>query len=90
MDVTPELRLSTNVNHLWFDSTASVEVARNQGPVDKDIGWDISASLTYRPLFSQNIVFRLSGAVLIPGKGFEELYGDETSYSVLGNLILTY
>jgi hypothetical protein len=38
MDVTPELRLSTNVNHLWFDSTASVEAARNQETCSKKIG----------------------------------------------------
>ncbi len=89
-DVLPELRVSTNVNHLWFDQTAVLEVARNQGSIRSDIGWDLSVATIYRPFMSQNIVFQLSGAVLIPGDGFAALYGDTTSYSVLGNLVLTY
>lgn len=89
-DVTPELRLSTNLNRLWFDTTEVLEAARNQGPIDKDIGWDLSVAAIYRPFFSQNIVFRLSYAALIPGDGFKQLYGEENAYSVLANLVLTY
>ena len=33
-----------------------VEVARNQGAIDKHIGYDVSAALTWRPMMSQNIV----------------------------------
>jgi len=89
-DLTPEWRVSANINKLGFADTSVLEVARQVGSVDKDIGWDVSVSAIYRPFFTQNIVFRLSGAALYPGDGFEELYGDETSYSVLANLILTY
>ena len=39
---------------------------------------------------SQNIVLRLSGAVLIPGDGYEDLFGDEEPYSILGNFIFQY
>jgi hypothetical protein len=46
--------------------------------------------LIWRPLATQNIVLRLSAAVLNPGSGFEDLYGQGTPYSVLGNLILAY
>lgn len=90
MDLMPQLRLSTNFNHLWFDDTTTLEVARNQTPIDKDIGWDLSAALIWRPFFQQNLIFRLSGAYLLPGDGFKNLYPDEDGYSVLGNLILTY
>jgi hypothetical protein len=31
-DLTPQSRLSVNVNQLWFDDTEMLEVARNQGP----------------------------------------------------------
>lgn len=89
-DVLPELRLSTNLNHLSFANTAVLEAARAQANIDTDIGWDASVSLIYRPLMSQNIVLRLSGAVLLPGDGFKQLYGDENSYSILGNVILAY
>jgi len=95
MDILPELRLSTNLNYMEFDDTTVLEVARNQQDISREIGLDLSAALIYRPFFTQNIVFRLSGAVLFAGDGFEQLYGaenddDDTFYSVLANLILTY
>jgi hypothetical protein len=90
LDILPELRVSTNINQIWFADTTTVEVARNQGPIDANIGLDISGAIIYRPFFQQNVVVRLSGAMLLPGKGFKQLYGDETAYSVLGNIVLTY
>jgi len=94
-DILPELRLSTNLNYMQFDDTAVLEAARNQQDISRDIGWDLSAALIYRPFFTQNVVFRLSGAVLFAGDGFKDLYGeqnrnDDTYYTVLANLILTY
>ncbi len=89
-DITPKIRLSTNLNRLYFDDTSVLEVARNQGPIDDDIGWDLSVAMIYRPFFTQNIVFRLSAAVLFPGDGFEDLYPDENPFSILGNLILAF
>lgn len=89
-DILPELRFSMNFNKLDFADTTTLRVARNQSNIDNDIGWDISGAFIYRPLFSQNIVMRLSGATLIPGDGFKDLYGDEIAYSVLANILLTY
>jgi hypothetical protein len=90
LDLTPQLRVSVNANDLWFDDTASLEVARAQAGIDRHLGLDLSAALTWRPLAIQNVVFRLSAAALVPGAGYEDLYGDEWGYSVLGNLVLTY
>jgi len=89
-DITPQLRFSANANHLSFENTAVVEVARNQGQIQEDIGWDLSGAVIYRPFFSQNIIMRLSAAALIPGDGFKALFGDEESYSVLGNVVFAY
>ncbi len=94
-DVLPELRLTTNINHLSFADTSNLEFLRNQGSISNSIGWDLSAAATYRPLNNQNIVFRLSGAVLVPGAGLKRLYAFEDEdqdplYSILANLILTY
>ena len=93
-DILPELRLIANASWLTFDSTSSLRVLRNQGPIDKEIGYDVSAGLVYRPLFIENIVFRLSGAVLFPEDGMKQLFNDDNQsfpfYSVLANLILTY
>ena len=91
-DITPETRLSFNVNQLWFDDSAVVEAVRNQGSIDRDIGVDVSLSLIHRPFMSQNIVLRLSGATLVPGEGFKDLFGKDEAdpYSILANIVLMY
>ena len=94
-DILPELRVSTNVNYMEFDDTSVLEVARNQQEIAQEIGLDVSVAAIYRPFFTQNVVFRLSGAALFPGSGFTDLYGeqrdqDDTFFSVQANLILTY
>ncbi len=91
-DLTPASRVSANINQLWFDQTAVLEAVRSQAPIARSIGTDASVSWIYRPFFTQNIVFRLSGAALLPGDGFKDLYGQRhsTYYSVLANLVLTY
>ena len=91
MDLLPELRLSFNANYLAFAETEVLEVARQQANVDKEIGYDLSAAIIWRPFMSQNVVFRLSYAQLLAGQGYSDLYGDqEDPYSLLANLILTF
>ncbi len=93
-DVLPTLRLSTNVNHLWFDTTSVLKVLRVEGSIPKSIGFDYSAAAIWRPKMTQNIVFRLSGAVLDAGKGFRDLFtqsnGSGRYYSVLFNTALSF
>jgi hypothetical protein len=93
-DVTPQVRVSANANHLWFHKTAVLEALRTEGSIPKSIGFDLSVAAIYRPKFTQNLVFRASAAVLQPGKGFKDLFSnsdrDKRYYSVLLNAILTY
>ncbi len=91
-DLMPQLRVSVNVNHLVFDSTAVLESLRQQGSIDSVLGQDVSVSLIWRPFMTQNIVLRGSAATLIPGNGFDDLYGKEadTPYSVLMNMVLMF
>ncbi|MCK9991922.1 MAG: hypothetical protein Dbin4_00442 [Alphaproteobacteria bacterium] len=91
-DMLPQLRLSANMNHLRFNETEVLEVLRNEGGIRSNIGWDMSASAIYRPLMTQNVVFRLSYATLLPGKGFKDLYHTENEhfYTLLANLTLAY
>jgi hypothetical protein len=89
-DVLPELRISVNANKLFFDNTAVLEATQNGRHIGRDIGFDTSVALVYRPFQTQNVIFRLSGAILIPGDGFKDLYGDHLGYSVLSNLILAF
>ncbi len=89
-DLGPRWRLSANANYLQFDKTDVLEVARNQGSIDREIGFDVSLADIYRPKMTQNIVLRASAAALLPGQGYKQLYGDETGWSFLLNLVLTY
>ena len=93
-DITPAFRLSVNANHLWFHKTAVLETLRNEGSIPKSIGFDLSAAAIYRPKFTQNLVFRASGAALVPGSGFKDLFANsdrhDLYYSVLLNAILSY
>ncbi len=93
-DLTPEFRLSANANHLWFEDTATLQALRVEGSIPKDLGWDLSAAAIWRPKATQNLVFRLSGATLVAGDGFRDLFdttgGGKAYYSVLANVILSY
>jgi hypothetical protein len=93
-DISPQFRISANLNHLWFHKTQVLEALRVEGSIPSDIGFDLSAAAIWRPKFTQNLVFRLSGAVLEKGDGFEDLFdnfdGDKRYISVLFNAILTY
>ena len=92
-DVTPQLRAIGNVSYLRFQETEVLGVLRNQAPPSRDIGWDVSAAVQWRPFMSQNVVFNFSAAALLPGKGLKQLYDEGQrgpQYSVLGNLLLTF
>jgi hypothetical protein len=93
-DLTPGLRVSANANHLAFASTATLKALRNEGSIPRNIGWDLSAAAIYRPRANQNIVMRLSAAMLVPGDGFRDLFAnraqDKKYVSVLANVILSY
>ncbi|MGQ3102000.1 MAG: hypothetical protein ACT6Q5_04620 [Sphingopyxis solisilvae] len=93
-DLTPEFRVSANANHLWFENTASLQALRMEGSIPKDIGFDLSVAAIWRPKATQNIVGRLSGAVLLPGKGFKDLFDNKKQndayVSILANVILSF
>jgi hypothetical protein len=92
-DLLPELRASGNVSYLRFQDTTVLGVLRNQSPPDREIGWDVSAAVHYRPYMSQNVVLNASAAALFPGKGLRQLYDEDRrgpQYSLLVNLLLNY
>jgi hypothetical protein len=68
-------------------------VLRNQAPPAREIGWDISAALRWRPFMSQNLVLEASAAMLLPGRGLRELYDEGErgpQYSILVNLVAAF
>ena len=93
VDLLPELRVIGNLSHLRFVHTAVLGVLRNQAPPSREIGWDVSAGVQWRPFMSQNLILNASAAMLVPGRGLKQLYDEDRrgpQYSVLMNVIATF
>src|SRR5262249_8700423 len=94
-DITPKIRLVTNANFLWFDSTQTLQVFTFTNNIANFIGVDLSLGVEYRPLLSNNIILTMGVATLIPGQGFHNLYDNLTSrvnaqVAAFFDLALTY
>lgn len=93
VDLNPQTRIVANANYLRFMNTSSLAVLRNQEIIKRDIGWDLSAGVQYRPFMSQNVILNVSAGALVPGKGMKQLFDEDrrgVQYSILANLLLTY
>lgn len=80
-DITPKLKLITNVNWLWFEDTAVLEKFVFQSNISNFIGTDMSMGLEYRPFLNNNAIVVGGVSGLLPGGGFEDLYNP-----LLGNV----
>ncbi len=94
-DVTQKLRLISNVNFLWFDSTNVLEQFTFQADIHRFIGTDLSLGAEYRPFLNNNAIIEAGIAGLVPGIGFQDLYNNSdgnVSTQVAGflNMSLTY
>ncbi len=74
-DVTPKMKVITNANYMWFDTTRALEVFTFQDNIDPEIGLDLSLGVEYRPFLNQNVIITSGLAMLVPGKGFNDLFG---------------
>jgi hypothetical protein len=95
VDITPRLRLITNANFLWFEDTAVLRTFVFQDKIDQHIGTDLSAGFEYRPLLSNNAIFNIGVATLIPGQGFHDLFDNIRDsraplFAAFVDVILTY
>ncbi|MCH7687699.1 MAG: hypothetical protein IH899_13615 [Planctomycetes bacterium] len=75
IDITPKLKLVTNANYLWFNSTHILEIFTFQDKIDPEIGTDLSIGVEYRPFLNDNVMFIAGFSTFIPGKGFDDLFG---------------
>jgi hypothetical protein len=91
MDLTPKLRASLTANYLRFDKTETLELLLFQSQIHREIGWDLSAGLRWRPYLNQNVVVVGGVAVLLPGKGFVDIYEkDSPLFAAFTNLVLSF
>jgi hypothetical protein len=90
-DITPRMKLLTNANLLFFDTTNVLEHFLFDGRIDNFIGTDISLGMEYRPLASENVNFMLGISGLVPGQGFRDLYNNfssRTNSVLIGSFIV--
>jgi hypothetical protein len=74
LDLTTKLRSVNNVNFLWFDKTNVLEQYVFQNHIDREIGFDLSSGVEYRPLLNNNVIIVAGAAALLPANGFRQLY----------------
>ena len=55
-EITPKMKLITNANYLWFDTTESLEIFTFQDNIDPEIGLDLSMGVEYRPFLNDNFI----------------------------------
>lgn len=104
VDITPKLKIVSNANYMWFNSTHVLEIFTFQDKIDPEVGTDISIGVEYRPFLNDNVMFIAGFSTFIPGKGFNDLFGianplelfepkkteAEQMYSNFLELVMTY
>ena len=78
VDVTPKLRAFLNANYIRFVETDPIKTALLTDKVANDFGYDLSLGLQWRPLLADNIIISAGFGVLIPGRGFRDIYQTST------------
>jgi hypothetical protein len=72
----------TNANLLRFDTTETLEQFTFQGHIDRAIGTDLSLGIEYRPFLSDNVILLGGVSALVPGAGFDDLFGVTNPFSI--------
>ncbi len=90
MDLTPKVKLITNASFLQFASSNTLQLLLNDNKIGRDIGYDLSAAVQYRPFLNNNAIVTLGAACLVPGQGFKEIYTPQTLYSLFTSITVTY
>jgi Carboxypeptidase regulatory-like domain len=78
VEVTQRIKAVLNVNYLRFHRTEPLEYILFQNRIRKDIGFDYSLGVAYRPLLINNVTLTFGAALLQPGRGFRDIYTDQS------------
>ena len=73
-EITPKTRLFANLNYMLFMETDAISTALVTDEIDREIGWDVSFGVEYRPLLTDNIRLSAGLGMLLPGAGFKDIY----------------
>jgi hypothetical protein len=75
-ELTPKLRSFLNANYILLAETEPVKVALQTAQQSAEIGEDLSLGFQYRPFLTDNIIVSAGFGVLIPGRGYRDIYGN--------------
>ncbi|HYJ46273.1 MAG TPA: carboxypeptidase-like regulatory domain-containing protein [Pyrinomonadaceae bacterium] len=79
VDLTQRIKAIINVNYLRFHRTESLEYVLFQNRIRKEIGYDYSVGVAYRPFLTNNITFNFGAALLQTGRGFRDIFKNAAS-----------
>src|SRR6185295_5875014 len=90
IDTTPRTKVILNASYLQFVTTSTMEQLLMDDKISRDIGVDLSMGFQYRPFLNNNVIFNVGTAVLLPGRGFRDLFTSEVLYSTFLSMTFTY
>jgi hypothetical protein len=78
-ELTPRLRAFANLNYLLFMDTNTLATSLVTDEINREIGWDLSFGVEYRPLLTENLKLNFGIGILFPGQGFKDIYSNATT-----------
>ena len=74
IDVTPKVKAFLSANYIRFATTEPLKTALFTNQIDDAFGTDLGLGIQWRPLLTDNIIVSLGYGVLLPGRGFRDIY----------------
>jgi hypothetical protein len=79
IDLTPTAKLFLNANYIQMATNESVNYALHTNNIGRDIGWDLSGGVKYRPLLTNNIILSAGLGALVPSNAYKRIYSSNTT-----------
>ncbi|CAN5633185.1 hypothetical protein BH10ACI3_BH10ACI3_13920 [soil metagenome] len=77
-ELTQTVKAIFNANYLRFHRTEPLEYVLFQPAIRREIGYDLSLGVVYRPFLINNITITFGGSMFFAGKGFKDIYTDQS------------
>ena len=73
-EITPKFRAFANANYIRMAETDPIRTALLVDKVSREIGWDLSLGIQYRPMLTDNVIINAGFGALLPGQGYRDIY----------------
>jgi hypothetical protein len=90
LTLTPKVLFEANYNYLRFDDTSSLTGVAGRR-VSNEIGHELNAGVTWKPLLNEQLQVFAGGAVFFPSAGIKDTFGnDDPVYKAIVRVVLTF